>query len=95
MKLDIRMPMGLMFVIVGLILVGYGALTFQHRDVTRSLGTNINLGWGLVLFFIGVTMVVLARRAMRTEKSNRQTSPVPTAWAERTGEDHLTMPTPL
>jgi protein-S-isoprenylcysteine O-methyltransferase Ste14 len=69
MKLDIRMPMGLMFVIVGLILVVYGALTNSNTEMyTRSLGTNINLGWGLVLFFIGVTMVVLARRAMRTEK---------------------------
>jgi protein-S-isoprenylcysteine O-methyltransferase Ste14 len=69
MKLDIRMPMGLMFVIVGLILVVYGALTNSDAEMyTRSLGANINLGWGLVLFFMGVIMVLLARRAMRTEK---------------------------
>jgi len=66
MKLDIRMPMGLMFVIVGLILVVYGAMTSSDAEMyKRSLGTNINLLWGLVLFFIGALMVVLARRAMR------------------------------
>jgi len=66
MKLDIRMPMGVMFVIVGLILVIYGAMTGSDAEMyKRSLGTNINLLWGLVLFFIGALMVVLARRAMR------------------------------
>jgi protein-S-isoprenylcysteine O-methyltransferase Ste14 len=66
MKLDIRMPMGLMFAIVGLILVVYGAMTGSDAEMyKRSLGTNINLLWGLVLFFIGAVMVVLARRAMR------------------------------
>ena len=66
MKLDIRMPMGVMFVIVGLILVIYGAMTGSDAEMyRRSLGTNINLLWGLVLFFIGALMVVLARRAMR------------------------------
>jgi protein-S-isoprenylcysteine O-methyltransferase Ste14 len=66
MKLDIRMPMGVMFVIVGLILVVYGAMTGSDAEMyKRSLNTNINLLWGLVLFFIGAFMVVLARRAMK------------------------------
>ena len=44
MKLDIRMPMGLMFAIVGLILVVYGAMTGSDAEMyKRSLGTNINL----------------------------------------------------
>jgi hypothetical protein len=66
MKLDIRLPMGVMFVIVGLILFFYGEITISDAEMyKRSLGTNINLLWGLVLFFIGAFMVVLARRAMR------------------------------
>jgi len=65
MKLDIRLPMGVMFVIVGLILVVYGAMTGSDAEMYRRLlGMNINLLWGLVLFFMGVVMVVLARRAM-------------------------------
>ena len=66
MKLDIRMPMGVMFVILGPILVVYGAMTGSDAEMyKRSLSMNINLLWGLVLFFIGAVMVVLARRAMR------------------------------
>lgn len=67
MKLDIRMPMGVMFVIVGLILVVYGAITGADVETYRRLlGMNINLVWGLLLFFIGAVMVVLARRAMKS-----------------------------
>ena len=68
MKLDIRLPMGIMFVIVGLILFLYGVMTNGNAEMYKtSLGTNINLLWGLLLFLIGVTMVVLARRAMRSD----------------------------
>jgi protein-S-isoprenylcysteine O-methyltransferase Ste14 len=67
MKLDIRMPMGVMFVIVGLILVVYGAMTGSDVETYRRLlGMNINLVWGLVLFLIGAAMLVLARRAMKS-----------------------------
>jgi len=66
MKLDIRMPMGVMFVIVGAILIVYGAMTTSNTELyKRSLGININLLWGWLLFIIGVVMVVMARRAMR------------------------------
>jgi protein-S-isoprenylcysteine O-methyltransferase Ste14 len=67
MKLDIRLPMGVMFVIVGLILVVYGAMTGADVETYRRLlGMNINLVWGLVLFLIGAAMLVLARRAMKS-----------------------------
>lgn len=66
MNLDIRMPIGLMFTIVGAILAVFGALT--HGDpmyAEHSLGHNINLYWGLVLLVFGGIMVLLARRAMK------------------------------
>jgi low temperature requirement protein LtrA len=70
MKLDIRMPMGLMFVVLGLILIVYGVMTSSDSEMYKhSLNTNINLLWGLVLFFIGAFMVVLARRAMRAPEA--------------------------
>ncbi|MGD0652199.1 MAG: hypothetical protein ABSA97_13870 [Verrucomicrobiia bacterium] len=66
MKLDIRMPMGVMFVIVGAILEVFGAATTSDPMYARhSLGVNINLIWGIVLFVIGAVMVILARRAMK------------------------------
>jgi protein-S-isoprenylcysteine O-methyltransferase Ste14 len=66
MKLDIRMPMGVMFVLVGAILTVYGVATSSDTELyRRSLGLNINLIWGIVLLVIGVVMVILARRAMQ------------------------------
>jgi uncharacterized membrane protein HdeD (DUF308 family) len=67
MNLDIRMPMGLMFSIVGAILVVYGLVTNGNPMYAHSLGTNINLWWGTVQLIFGVVMVIFARRAMRKE----------------------------
>jgi multisubunit Na+/H+ antiporter MnhG subunit len=67
MKLDIRMPMGVMFVVLGLILREFGQITNNDPSVySRSLGANIDWIWGDVLLFFGVVMVVLARRAMKS-----------------------------
>ncbi|HVM59910.1 MAG TPA: hypothetical protein VMV72_03505 [Verrucomicrobiae bacterium] len=66
MKLDIRMPMGVMFVLVGVILTVFGLATSSDAALyQKSLGLNINLIWGLVLAAIGAVMVILARRAMQ------------------------------
>jgi hypothetical protein len=46
MGLDIRLPIGLLFSVVGALLVGYGALS-NKAIYQRSLGLNINLAWGL------------------------------------------------
>jgi hypothetical protein len=62
MNLDIRLPLGLMFGIMGLILVVYGAISDQAL-YARSLGININLWWGAVLLLFGGVMLWLARRA--------------------------------
>jgi hypothetical protein len=59
--LDIRTPIGVMFSIVGAILVVYG-YSSDPAIYARSLGVNINLWWGLVLLVFGVVMFVLGRR---------------------------------
>lgn len=61
MGLDIRMPIGLMFAILGLLLAGFG-LVGDKAIYQRSLGVNINLWWGLVLLVFGVVMLLLGRR---------------------------------
>jgi Mn2+/Fe2+ NRAMP family transporter len=66
LNLDIRMPMGLMFLVVGAILAVFGATTSGDAMYERSLGYNINLYWGLLLFAIGAIMVLMARRASKT-----------------------------
>ena len=62
MNLDIRLPLGLMFGIMGLILAGYGMVS-DKALYARSLGININLWWGLALLAFGGLMLWLSRRA--------------------------------
>jgi hypothetical protein len=61
-KLDVRLPIGGMFAIDGLVLAGYGLLG-DHADAVRKAGMNITLGWGVVLLVFGGTMLGLALRS--------------------------------
>lgn len=62
MGLDIRLPMGLMFTVFGVLLTGFGL--FSSRDIYKaSLGININLIWGIVLLVTGAIMLLLGRKA--------------------------------
>lgn len=60
MNLDLRLPLGLMFVIFGLMLTVYGVVS-DRAIYARSLGINVNLWWGLVLLIFGAVMFALAR----------------------------------
>jgi uncharacterized membrane protein YidH (DUF202 family) len=62
MGLDIRTPIGSMFLVLGVVLVGYGLATNGAEMYARSGHHNINLSWGVVLVVFGTTMVLLARR---------------------------------
>jgi RsiW-degrading membrane proteinase PrsW (M82 family) len=62
MNLDIRFPIGLMFTLVGAIIAVFGLLS-DPAIYQRSLGININLWWGLVMFLFGGVMLLMARRA--------------------------------
>ena len=64
MGLDIRWPIGLMFTLIGALLAIYGLSTGANADLYKvSLGTNINLIWGGVMFGFGAIMLVFALRA--------------------------------
>jgi hypothetical protein len=68
--LDIRIPIGLMFGIVGVILTGYGAVTSGNEMYdTHSLGININLWWGICLILFSLIMLALAWKASKKHKS--------------------------
>ncbi len=62
MGLDVRLPVGLMFSIMGALLVGYGVLGDQ-AIYAKSLGINVNVIWGSVLLVFGAVLLLLARRA--------------------------------
>ena len=69
MQLDVRLPIGVMFFIIGVILCVYGLITWSDVDLyQRSLGHNVNVWWGLFLTAFGALMLWLTRRAAaRTE----------------------------
>jgi hypothetical protein len=61
MGLDIRMPIGLMFSVIGGLLITFGVV--GPTDIyQRSLSLNVNLWWGGVLLVFGLVMMGLARR---------------------------------
>jgi hypothetical protein len=64
MPLDIRVPIGVMFALMGIMLAGYGWLG-PHEIYARSLGININLLWGTVLVILGAILLVLGTRQHR------------------------------
>jgi len=61
MGLDIRLPIGLMFAILGVVLIIAG-LTLDSSIYSRSLGINVNLWWGVVLGAFGAVMLILGLR---------------------------------
>jgi hypothetical protein len=63
MTLDLRVPIGLMFSLLGIILAAFGLATKDASALyERSLGVNVNLWWGIVLLIFGQTMFQLGRR---------------------------------
>ena len=60
--MDLRLPIGSLFALIGALLAIYGALS-DPAIYARSLGYNVNLWWGLALLAFGLTFVYFARRA--------------------------------
>ena len=65
MDLDIRLPIGLLFLAIGGLLTVYGLVSDPAIYAARSLGVNINLLWGLALAIFGGIMLLLAWRHRR------------------------------
>jgi hypothetical protein len=62
MSFDLRLPIGIMFSLFGVLLVIFGAVSDKAIYETHSLGININLIWGFVLLVFGVFMLIMAMR---------------------------------
>jgi drug/metabolite transporter (DMT)-like permease len=77
MGLDIRWPIGLMFSLIGAMLVVYGLATSGDPIYAQhSLGINVNLIWGLLLLVFGAIMLALAWSGSR-KPAEPQTPPKP------------------
>jgi len=71
MGLDIRWPIGLMFALIGALLLIMG---LAAPSMSKSLDFNINLWWGLGLLVFGAVMTFYAYRA---DKKNKDQPPSP------------------
>jgi len=59
MGIDVKLPIGLMFSILGLLLTIYGLFTLP--DVTmysKSFGINVNLFSGIIMLVFGLGMLL-------------------------------------
>ena len=76
MGIDIRIPIGGMFTIIGLILVVFGLATLGDPMYgEHSLGVNVNLWWGLAMTLFGVVMFYFGLRAAPPGGDRKQAEP--------------------
>jgi hypothetical protein len=76
MGLDIRLPIGGLFIALGLLLALYGILG-DSNIYQRSLGINVNLGWGVVLLAFGLIMAALGQWGKSGKASKDTARPAP------------------
>ena len=69
MGLDIKIPIGLMFSLLGIILTILGLLTMGDTELYRqSLGYNINLFSGITMLVFGCFMLLTSRLFKRKKR---------------------------
>ena len=62
MGFDIRMPIGRLVTVFGILVRGYGAATQgSAMYAEHSLGVNMNVWWGGALLAFGLAMIGLTR----------------------------------
>jgi len=75
--LDVRLPIGLLFLVLGVMLAIYGYMNPPLEKLYFSqvgLPLNINVPWGILMTLFGVVMVSLARldRAVALERESKE-----------------------
>ena len=84
MSLDLRIPMGLLFTLVGIILTAFGIATRGNMELySRSLGINVNFWWGIVLLIFGQIMFQLGRASQARQAKLPPPKPQPNAEPRR------------
>lgn len=75
MGLDIRLPIGLMFFVMGLLLMGFGYFS-DPAIYARSLSINVNLIWGFALLLFGSAFLFLGRRGAKQVAASGGSPPI-------------------
>ena len=84
MGLDIRIPLGLIFLAIGGMMSIFGLITRGSATIyEKSMGINLNLTWGAIMFVFGLVMFLIGRR------KKWQDDPVtPRPWERGNGMRH-------
>jgi hypothetical protein len=67
MKIDLRFPLGLLFIVFGGLLALFGLFT-DRAVYERSLFINVNLWWGLVMLLFGGLMFFVAWKKLQAKR---------------------------
>jgi tellurite resistance protein TehA-like permease len=65
MHFDVRLPIGLLFLAIGLLVAVVGLIGDKAVLEAHSAGVNIDLVWGLIMAGFGALMLILAALARR------------------------------
>jgi hypothetical protein len=65
--LDLKVPVGGLFSAIGIVLTVYGLIS-KKEIYERSLGINVNLIWGVVLFLFGFSFLLFTYLKKKREK---------------------------
>jgi hypothetical protein len=65
MGLDIRIPLGLVFLIIGTIMATYGVITRGSMIYLISMGVNLNVLWGSTMIAFGTVVFITGRRGRK------------------------------
>jgi hypothetical protein len=63
MGLDVRLPLGLLFLIIGALLAFYGLSTMGSDLYAKSMGVNLNLVWGSIMMVLGLVGAWVGRKS--------------------------------
>lgn len=66
MNLDLRFPIGLLFLIFGMILTVFGIVS-DNSIYERSFSININFWWGIALVIFGSVFLILSYRGRKSK----------------------------
>jgi len=60
---DIRIPIGLMFSIFGILITIFGFITISDTEMyQKALGINVNIIMGILMLVFGLIMLFFSRR---------------------------------
>jgi prolipoprotein diacylglyceryltransferase len=67
---DIRIPIGLMFSVLGVLITIFGIVTKSDSAMyQRSLGINVNILMGVVMLIFGLIMLYLSQKKKKKKKA--------------------------